>query len=134
MSNVTDYSDLSQNALIELLDTPNLSKTKQLKATKALQNLLRDQSLKLKKDLDQEREGTIAEQKALRDTKVKMVSYRKTMQDAYRVMNKIITTKSLLNNLGEFETATSSYFKETESFCDAIEEHIANLKVVKDKQ
>lgn len=133
MGNVTDYNEMSSTDLMVLMQNPENDQKTKLKLSKALRHALRRESLEIEEEIKKENEDTKEQQKALAATKKALQDARKDMLEAYRKMNSIINTKSMLKNFDEFEKLATTFIGKDTTFILGLKSHLKKLKEVKEK-
>ena len=92
---------------------------------------LRANERKLKDEIKQESEDSKEEKKALKKTHDVVFETRKEYLEAYRIMNAIMSSKSMLKHLGDFSKAVSAFKEASEKYQKCLDDHLVNLATVK---
>ncbi|MCW8932838.1 MAG: hypothetical protein OQL19_21685 [Gammaproteobacteria bacterium] len=127
-----DYSKMDKAQLLQQLQDATLSPADTMKVNKALRSVLRQEEVAFLEAERKAKEDTVEQQKLLKKTKDALFASRKEMTKAFADMNKIINTVSMLKNLEQFEYKAAVYIGKQETFLDSLENHIENLKLVKE--
>lgn len=130
LSLTEQHEDTSVSDLMQLI---NNASDKQMK--KNLSQIVRQKMAKEERDLanelKKEAEDSKEEKRLLKKTQIDLMEARKSYLAAYRSMNNIMNSKSMLKHLDEFTDSVTAFRMCDEAFNGSLEAHIKNLRAIR---
>lgn len=98
-----------------------------------MRSKLRQEEASIRESIKKENEDSKEEKKLLKKTHTTLFETRKEYLEAYREMNSIMNTKSMLKHIDDFSEKVNTFVNKSQEFNNALSSHLEKLKDVKSK-
>ena len=102
-----------------------------VKIMRALRAAIRREEDVLTEKIKQAKEDSVSVRKALKETTKTMIEARTDFLEAYRAMNKLILSRSLVKHFDEFNELVEAFYVAQNGLSTALKAHVVKLKEVK---
>ena len=119
-----------ENSKAEIAPESKLSRGEELKQLKAQKKAIADQERALRTELDADKDARKSARRQVTRSKNEVMEKRQAMSGAMRKINNVMLTKSIKNNVADFETALEEWQAAATDFINAGNEHVEAIEAL----